>query len=212
VKLARYDAGRGECVVLIHGHPFDRTLWGPQLTALREEFRVVAPDLRGFGESPVTPGSVTMREYAADVEDLLDELGINRAAVIGLSMGVLVDYMQAGLYGPGCPSAVRARVDAMMAATSPAGAAAALRGRAERPDYRPVLAALDVPALVCAGTADPWSNSAVTAEILACLRHPELVVIDGAGHLPNLETERQFNEALHGFLQAHAPGGPPSAG
>ena len=260
MKLARDDAGRGECVVLIHGHPFDRTLWGPQLTALREEFRVVAPDLRGFGESPVTPGSVTMREYAADVEDLLDDLGINRAAVIGLSMGglvtmelagarparywaiglvattaepvtaqekltrrqradaverdgmgVLVDYMHTGLYGPGCPPAVRARVDAMMAATSPAGAAAALRGLAERPDYRPVLAALDVPALVCAGTADPWSNSAVTAEILACLRHPELVVIDGAGHLPNLETERQFNEALCGFLQAHAPGVPFSA-
>jgi 3-oxoadipate enol-lactonase len=50
----------------------------------------------------------------------------------------------------------------------------------------------------------------VTAEILACLRHPEPVVIDGAGHLPNLEAERQFNEALRGFLQAHAPGGPPS--
>jgi pimeloyl-ACP methyl ester carboxylesterase len=38
------------------------------------------------------------------------------------------------------------------------------------------------------------------------------VVIDGAGHLPNLEAERQFNEALRGFLQAHAPGGPPSVG
>jgi 3-oxoadipate enol-lactonase len=261
VKLARDDAGRGECVVLIHGHPFDRTLWDPQVAALRDGFRVVAPDLRGFGESPVTPGSVMMREYAADVEDLLDDLGINRAAVIGLSMGglvtmelagarperywaiglvattaepvtaqekltrrqradaverdgmgVLVDYMHTGLYGPGCSPAIRTRVDAMMAATSPAGAAAALRGRAERPDYRPVLAALDVPALVCVGTADPWSDSAVTAEILACLRHPELVVIDGAGHLPNLEAERQFNEALRGFLQAHAPGGPPSVG
>ena len=43
-------------------------------------------------------------------------------------------------------------------------------------------------------------------------RHPEPVVIDGAGHLPNLEAERQFNEALRGFLQAHAPGGPPSVG
>ncbi len=261
MKLARDDAGRGECVVLIHGHPFDRTLWGPQLAALRDGFRVVVPDLRGFGESPVTPGSVTMREYAADVEDLLDDLGINRAAVIGLSMGglvtmelagarperywaiglvattaepvtaqekltrrqradaverdgmgVLVDYMHTGLYGPGCPPAVRARVDAMMAATSPAGAAAALRGRAERPDYRPVLAALDVPALVCAGSADPWSDAAVTAEIVACLRHPELVMIDGAGHLPNLEAEQQFNKALREFLQAHAPGGPSPAG
>jgi 3-oxoadipate enol-lactonase len=226
VKLAYDAAGRGESVVLIHGHPFDRTLWDPQLVALRDGFRVIVPDLRGFGQSPVTPGSVTMREYASDVEHLLDDLGITRAAVIGLSMGglvtmelagarperywaiglvattaepvtaqekltrrqradaieqdgmgVLVDYMHTGLYGPGCPPAVRARVDAMMAATSPAAAAAALRGRAERPDYRPVLAALDVPALVCAGTADPWSDQAVTAEIVACLRYPELVMI-----------------------------------
>ena len=254
VQLAYDDAGRGECVVLIHGHPFDRTLWEPQLPALRGRFRVLAPDLRGFGASPVTPGLVLMREYAADVEELLAALGIARAAVVGLSMGglvamelaaaspgrywalglvattaeppspqdrrtrderadaterdgmsVLVRYMHGGVYGPACPPAVRARVDAMMAAAPPAGAAAALRGRGRRPDYRPLLAALDIPALVVAGTADPWSNAAVTAEIAASLRRPELLVIDGAGHLPNLEAGAQFNEALLGFLRRHAP-------
>jgi 3-oxoadipate enol-lactonase len=255
VRLAYDDAGRGDCVVLVHGHPFDRTLWAPQLAALRDDFRVLCPDLRGFGHSPVTPHSVTMREYAADIEDLLDDLGIERAAIVGLSMGglvtmelaaarparcwaiglvattaepvtpqeravrreradaverdgmhVLVDYMHTGLYGPACPLAVRARVDAMMSAAPPAGAAAALRGRAERPDYRPALARLDVPALVCAGTADPWSDEAVTAEITASLRRPEVLIIDGAGHLPNLEAESEFNDALRAFLRAHAPG------
>ena len=248
-------------MVLIHGHPFDRTLWEPQLSALRGTFRVVAPDLRGFGGSPVTPGRVLMREYAADIEELLAALGIARAAVVGLSMGglvamelaaaapgrywalglvattaeppspqdlrirderadaterdgmsVLVDYMHTGLYGPACPPAVRARVDAMMAAAPPAGAAAALRGRGRRPDYRPLLAALDIPALVVAGTADPWSNAAVTAEIAASLKRPELVVIDGAGHLPNLEAEAQFNEALLAFLAGRPePGTAPGA-
>ncbi|MGH3209846.1 MAG: alpha/beta fold hydrolase, partial [Trebonia sp.] len=174
MQLAYDDAGSGECVVLIHGHPFDRTLWEPQLPALRGRFRVLAPDLRGFGGSPVTPGRVLMREYAADIEELLAALGIARAAVVGLSMGglvamelaaaapgrywalglvattaeppspqdlrtrderadaterggmsVLVEYMHGGLYGPACPPAVRARVDAMMAAAPPAGAAAA---------------------------------------------------------------------------------------
>jgi 3-oxoadipate enol-lactonase len=255
VKLAFDDAGRGDCVVLIHGHPFDRTLWAPQVAALHDDFRIIAPDLRGFGHSPVTPHLVTMREYAADIEDLLDGLEIARAAIIGLSMGglvtmelaaarperywaiglvattmepptardrstrleraaaverdglaVLVDYMHTGLYGPACPPVVRARVDAMMAAAPPAGAAAALRGRAERPDYRPLLADLDIPALVCAGSADPWSNHAVTTEIAASLKRPETVIIDGAGHLPNLEAEIAFNRALEAFLQAHAPG------
>jgi len=255
VKLAYDDDGGGDCVVLIHGHPFDRTLWQPQLAALRADFRVVAPDLRGFGDSPVTQHLVTMRELAADVEELLGTLGIGRTAVVGLSMGglvtmelaasqparywaiglvattmeppapaeraarreradeveregiqVLVDYMHAGLYGPHCPGSVRARVDAMMSAAPPAGAAAALRGRAERPDYRALVAGLDIPALVCAGSADPWSDQEVTAEIIAHLRHPELVVIGGVGHLPNLEAEDKFNDVLRAFLQAHAPG------
>ena len=254
VQLAYDDGGSGECVVLIHGHPFDRTLWEPQLAALRGSFRVLAPDLRGFGRSPVTPGRVLMGEYAADIEELLGTLGIARAAAVGLSMGglvamelaaaaperywalglvattveppspqdlrirderadatehagmgVLVDYMHTGLYGPACPPAVRARIDAMMAAASPAGAAAALRGRGRRPDYRPMLAALDIPGLVLAGTADPWSSAEVTAEIVASLKRPELVLIRGAGHLPNLEAEAQFNEALLAFLSRHLP-------
>ena len=49
MRLAYDDVGRGDCVVLIHGHPFDRTLWEPQLAGLRDGFRVIAPDLRGFG-------------------------------------------------------------------------------------------------------------------------------------------------------------------
>jgi 3-oxoadipate enol-lactonase len=195
-----------------------------------------------------------MRELAGDVTELLDSLGIARAAIVGLSMGglvtmeiataqpercwaiglvattaepvapgeratrreradaaenegmgVLVDYMHTGLYGPACPAGVRAAVDAMMLAAPPAGAAAALRGRAERPDYRPGLASLEIPAFVCVGSADPWSNAAVTDEIVRHLRHPELVTIDGAGHLPNLEAEAGFNRALRQFLTAHAP-------
>ncbi len=242
-------------VLLLHGFPDRWQVWRHQIAALTAAgHRVLAPDLRGFGRSPVTPGRVLMREYAADIEDLLGTLGIARAAVVGLSMGglvamelaaasperywalglvattaeppspqdlrirderadaterdgigVLVDYMHTGLYSPDCPPAVRARVDAMMAAAPPAGAAAALRGRARRPDYRPLLAALDIPALVVAGTADPWSNAAVTAEIVASLKQPEVVVIEGSGHLPNLEAEARFNQALITFLSRNAP-------
>lgn len=254
MELAYDDVGAGPSVVLVHGHPFDRSLWQPQLEALAADFRVLAPDLRGFGESPVTSGSVSMREYAADIEALLARLGIEEAAFVGLSMGglvamelatahpercwalglvtttvepvapdeaaqrreradlverdgmqVLIDYMHTGVYGPRCPAAVRERVDAMMAAAPADGAAAALRGRAERPDYRPRLETLDLPAFVCTGSEDPWSNETVTAEIVASLRHPELTVIDGVGHLPNLEAETDFNRALAGFLTRHAP-------
>src|SRR5690348_8888946 len=90
MQLAFDDIGAGPCVVLIHGHPFDRSLWQPQVGVLATRFRVVAPDLRGFGASPVTPHLVTLREYAEDVEELLAGLGVARAAVVGLSMGGLV--------------------------------------------------------------------------------------------------------------------------
>jgi 3-oxoadipate enol-lactonase len=114
-------------------------------------------------------------------------------------------YRHTGVYGPRCPGGVRERVDAMMAAAPADGAAAALRGRAERPDYRPRLETLDLPAFVCTGSEDPWSDETVTAEIVASLQRPELTVIDGVGHLPNLEAETAFNRALTDFLARHAP-------
>jgi pimeloyl-ACP methyl ester carboxylesterase len=50
------------------------------------------------------------------------------------------------------------------------------------------------------------SNHAVTAEIVGCLQRPEVLLIDGADHLPNAEAETEFNDALRAFLWAHAPG------
>jgi pimeloyl-ACP methyl ester carboxylesterase len=100
---------------------------------------------------------------------------------------------------------VRARVDAMMARAPAAGAAAALRGRAERPDYRLRLAELDIPTFVCTGSEDPWSTAAVTNEIIEHLRDSELFVADGVGHLPNLEAPDAFNRRLLAFLVRHAP-------
>ena len=67
VDLAHDDVGDGPAVVLIHGHPFNRSMWAPQLPALRDRFRVIAPDLRGYGDSPVTAGTVPMAQLAADV-------------------------------------------------------------------------------------------------------------------------------------------------
>jgi 3-oxoadipate enol-lactonase len=141
---------------------------------------------------PVSPDERALRRERAD---LVERDG----------MQVLVDYMHTGVYGPRCPRAVRNRVDAMMASAPVQGAAAALRGRAERPDYRPKLRQLDVPAFVCTGSDDPWSSETVTAEIVEHLQRRELVVVDGAGHLPNLEAEDVFNSALVGFLTRHAP-------
>jgi pimeloyl-ACP methyl ester carboxylesterase len=251
LSLAYDDRGAGSAVVLVHGHPFDRTLWAPQLESLGRRFRVVAPDLRGYGESPATPGTVTMRQLATDVEALLDDLGIDSAAVVGLSMGGLVamelalaeprrvwalglvattaqpvteaerrerlaaaetletvgmepvvDTMRKRLFGPACPPEVIDRVVEMMRSSNPHGAAAALRGRAERPDYRPGLAKLELPAFVCTGSHDTWSTEEVTRELVGCLRDPVTLLLSEVGHLPNLERPDEFDRELLRFLSA----------
>ena len=247
--LAYDDAGQGPVVVLVHGHPFNRSMWAPQREALAGRFRVIVPDLRGYGESPVTAGTVTMRQLADDVGQLLQREGADTAALVGLSMGGLVvmelaaaepqrwwalgfvattarpvtaaeradrlakariaeeqgmaplaQEMAARLFGLDPDAALVKRIMTMMLATNPLGAAAALRGRAERPDYRPRLRELDTSSFVCVGDHDTYSTAEVTEELVSCLREPELVVFDNVGHLPNLERTADFNQQLLTFL------------
>lgn len=79
--------GNNTPLLLIHGFPLDRTLWTAQVRGLADVARVIAPDLRGFGESGMPQGTVTMDTYADDLRGLLDALGIKNAVVAGLSMG-----------------------------------------------------------------------------------------------------------------------------
>jgi 3-oxoadipate enol-lactonase len=79
-------------LLLIHGFPLDRTYWTAQTRALGDVARVIAPDLRGFGESPLPIGAVTMDTYADDLRDLLDGLGVQHAVIAGLSMGGYIAF------------------------------------------------------------------------------------------------------------------------
>ena len=108
-------------------------------------------------------------------------------------MAPQVDAMLPKLFGPGAPAAAVAQIEATMRATDPVGAAAALRGRAARPDYRPGLRALRMPVFVCTGTEDPYSTAAVTRTILDCVPHATQLSLPGVGHLPNLEAPAAFD-------------------
>ena len=96
-NLSYDDHGSGLPVVLIHGFPLNRHMWQPQIKALTEAgYRVICPDLPGFGESPALKGEPTMARYADAVTSLLDELGIDQAVIGGMSMGgyVLLDLAE----------------------------------------------------------------------------------------------------------------------
>jgi len=85
-KLAHQSRGSGPTLVLLHAFPFDRRMWSEELARLSDVRRVIAVDLRGFGESPLW-GEPTIDELGDDVVALLDELGVPMASVCGLSMG-----------------------------------------------------------------------------------------------------------------------------
>lgn len=106
IQLACDDVGSGPPVVLLHGFPFNRSLWKPQIEALKSGYRVIAPDLRGHGESDVTNGTVTMEMMAQDVASLMDTFEIKSAALGGLSMGGYVALAFARLF----PNRVRGLV------------------------------------------------------------------------------------------------------
>lgn len=88
VGLTTVDRGNGMPIVLVHGFPLNHTMWNAQIDALASRYRVLAPDLRGFGASGVTDGTVSMDQMADDLAGLLEASGIQEPAVVcGLSMG-----------------------------------------------------------------------------------------------------------------------------
>ena len=86
--LSVNDIGQGLPILLVHGFPLDHTMWRQQLEVLSHDYRCISPDLRGFGQSTVTEGTVTMEQFADDLAALLDSLSITEPVVLcGLSMG-----------------------------------------------------------------------------------------------------------------------------
>jgi pimeloyl-ACP methyl ester carboxylesterase len=81
------DDGRGEPVVLLHAFPLDGRMWQAQRNDLAKGHRVVVPDLAGFGASKDLTPRLSLDEHADDVAHVLDRLGLERAALVGLSMG-----------------------------------------------------------------------------------------------------------------------------
>lgn len=97
MSMAFDQTGDGFPLLLVHGFPLNRSMWRPQLGPLAAAgFRVIAPDLRGFGDTPPGEGPWTMDAFADDLVALLDHLGIERAVVGGMSMGgyVLLNLLE----------------------------------------------------------------------------------------------------------------------
>ncbi|MET0700945.1 MAG: alpha/beta fold hydrolase [Mycobacterium sp.] len=86
-RVAYQDAGDGEVLLLIHGMAGSSATWRGVIPQLAKNFRVIAPDLLGHGESDKPRGDYSLGAFAVFLRDLLDELGIARATIIGQSLG-----------------------------------------------------------------------------------------------------------------------------
>lgn len=255
ITIGYDDAGSGPALVFVHGHPFDRSMWRPQVEHFsRRGWRVIAPDLRGYGESAVAAGELRFESFARDIAALLDHLAVGPIVLAGLSMGgqiamdfhrlfadrvrglVLADttpqaesesgkqqrramadrLLREGMAGYAdevlplmvAPAnlrtnpAVGEHVLRMMRGTSPGGAAAALRARAERPDYVEMLGRVRVPALVVVGRDDEFTPVAEAQFMSERIPGSILSIIDNAAHMPNLEQPDEFNTALEQLLDS----------
>lgn len=249
MELAYDDEGTGPALVMIHGHPFNRSMWRPQIEQFTSD-RIIAPDLRGYGESPVVAGKTLLSDFAEDIAELLDRLGVQDCVIAGLSMGgqivmeflrlfpervrgmvladttaraethggkqirrAMAEMLLANGMGPYAEEVLDKMVAPhnteaaeivleMMRNSPPVGAAAALRGRAERPDYLDLLAQTDVPTLIVVGDQDTYTPVSEAEDLHQRMRNSTLRVIEGAAHLPNLERPAEFNTALAGFLSS----------
>jgi pimeloyl-ACP methyl ester carboxylesterase len=97
-SMTAVDAGRGEAVLLGHSYLWDAEMWRPQIDLLSRQYRVIAPDVWGHGRSGALPrGTEDLREVARHHLMLLDRLGVERFAVVGLSLGGMWGVELAGL-------------------------------------------------------------------------------------------------------------------
>ena len=98
-RMAWLEAGSGWPVILLHGFPLNADMWRPQLERAPTGWRLIAPDLRGFGQTDGVPATLSMDEWAADVFSLMDCLELDDAVIGGLSLGGYIAfamYRQAG--------------------------------------------------------------------------------------------------------------------
>jgi pimeloyl-ACP methyl ester carboxylesterase len=258
IRLSYGDTGEAANVsvlLLVHGHPFNRAMWLPQVDAFSAAgWRVLTPDLRGYGDSEVKSDKVTLDAFAQDLASLLDYVGVECVVIGGLSMGGQIvmefcrrypnrvkgiilaatfprseteegkhertrtadrllregmkDYateLLPKMLGHRALTQDKKIVDHvldMMRQTDPRGAAAALRGRAERPSYEETLARLRVPALIVVGEQDAYTTRRDAEGMNELIKGSRLVWMKDVGHMPNLENSEEFNAETTLFLQA----------
>ena len=235
-------AGRGPLIIFLHGIGGNRSHWDRQLEFFSRQYKAVAWDARGYGESDDYDGPLCFDDFIEDVLRVLDHFKERKAHVVGLSMGgriarnfVLahadrVRSLTLANTSPGFDALSSEEVEKFVeerrnrsprsteqllgsrAHPDAAGALAASFEALRKPSYLKTLEAsvaqdraaplerIAVPTLVIAGEEDRVYPPSLARRMAERIRGAQLVVLEGCGHLSNLEQPERFNEALLAFL------------
>ncbi len=98
VRLHYLVAGKGDPVVLLHGYAETSHMWLPLIAKLADKHTVIAPDLRGFGQSSAPPDGYTKAAMAQDIHALVRKLGYDHIRLVGHDIGLMVAYAYAAQY------------------------------------------------------------------------------------------------------------------
>ena len=98
LRLHYLAAGTGDPVILLHGYAENSHMWRPLMTELAKTRTVIAPDLRGFGQSSKPDGGYDKKTMAQDIHALAASLGYRRVRVVGHDIGLMVAYAYAAQY------------------------------------------------------------------------------------------------------------------
>lgn len=98
INLAYTRLGKGTPLMLVHGFPLDSSSWNELIPYLKDHFDLILPDLRGFGKSTTVEAPYTLSDMADDLAGLLDDLGVEKTALAGHSMGGYISLAFAKKY------------------------------------------------------------------------------------------------------------------
>lgn len=223
IQLHYKEQGAGEPLLLLHGNGENCDYFVNQIGYFSKSYRVIAIDTRGHGQSPRGEAPFSIRQFAEDLHDFMDEKKLERAHILGFSDGgniALVFALKypervkrlilngANLDAKGVkrsvqiPIEVGYRVARAFAEKDPkARKNAELLGlMVNDPNIkREELFGLNIPTLVIAGTKDMIKESH-TKEIYRSLPEGELVLLPGS-HFIAKESPEAFNRAVEGFLK-----------
>jgi pimeloyl-ACP methyl ester carboxylesterase len=98
LKMHYLVAGKGEPVILVHGYAQNSHMWRPLMQELGKTHLVIAPDLRGFGDTAKPETGYDKKTMAQDVHALMQSLGVRKAGIAGHDIGLMVAYAYAAQY------------------------------------------------------------------------------------------------------------------